>query len=111
MGDMKSVTVREVCRQFSRKVEVPLRRGETLILRKQKGVVGHVVPDLSRGKPYPDFAAPQKNLREAAHSFHHRRDPSKGAKPLLNPLGDTRFLAPLYRRAMSPYRASTRGSL
>jgi antitoxin (DNA-binding transcriptional repressor) of toxin-antitoxin stability system len=59
---MKSVTVREVRQQFSRKVEAPLRRGETLILRKRKEVLGRIVPDFARGKAYPDFAARQEKI-------------------------------------------------
>jgi antitoxin (DNA-binding transcriptional repressor) of toxin-antitoxin stability system len=59
---MKSVTVREVRQQFSHKVEAPLRRGETLILRKRKEVLGRIVPDLGQGRTYPDFAARQKKI-------------------------------------------------
>jgi len=59
---MKSVTVREVRQQFSRKVEAPLRRGETLVLRKRKEVLGRIVPDLGRRKAYPDFAARQEKI-------------------------------------------------
>jgi antitoxin (DNA-binding transcriptional repressor) of toxin-antitoxin stability system len=59
---MKSVTVREVRQQFSRKVEAPLRRGETLILRKRKEVLGRIVPDVGRRKEYPDFAARQEKI-------------------------------------------------
>jgi antitoxin (DNA-binding transcriptional repressor) of toxin-antitoxin stability system len=59
---MKSVTVREVRQQFSRKVEAPLRRGETLILRKRKEVLGRIVPELGRRKAYPDFAARQEKI-------------------------------------------------
>ena len=62
MCNMKSVTVREVRQQFSRKVEAPLRRGETLILRKRKEVLGRIVPDLVQGKAYPDFDARQKKI-------------------------------------------------
>jgi antitoxin (DNA-binding transcriptional repressor) of toxin-antitoxin stability system len=54
---MKSVTVREVRQQFSRKVEAPLRRGETVILRKRKEVLGRIVPEARREREYPDFAA------------------------------------------------------
>jgi len=57
MCNMKSVTVREVRQQFSRKVEAPLRRGETLILRKRNEVLGRIVPDPGHRKAYPDFAA------------------------------------------------------
>ncbi len=59
---MKSVTVREVRQQFSRKVEVPLRRGETLILRKRKEVLGRIVPEVGRENAYPDFAARQETI-------------------------------------------------
>jgi antitoxin (DNA-binding transcriptional repressor) of toxin-antitoxin stability system len=59
---MKSVTVREVRQQFSRKVEAPLRRGETLILRKRKEVLGRIVPDPGQWKGYPDFAARQEKI-------------------------------------------------
>jgi antitoxin (DNA-binding transcriptional repressor) of toxin-antitoxin stability system len=59
---MKSVTVREVRQQFSRKVEAPLRRGETLILRKRKEVLGRIVPDVGPGKAYPDFASRQEKI-------------------------------------------------
>ncbi len=62
MCNMRSVTVREVRQQFSRKVEAPLRRGETLILRKRKEVLGRIVPDLSRERPYPDFEARQEKI-------------------------------------------------
>jgi antitoxin (DNA-binding transcriptional repressor) of toxin-antitoxin stability system len=59
---MKSVTVREVRQQFSRKVEAPLRRGETLILRKRNEVLGRIVPGVVKGKAYPDFAARQEKI-------------------------------------------------
>lgn len=62
MCNMKSVTVREVRQQFSRKVEAPLRRGETLILRKRKEVLGRIVPDVGPGKAYPDFASRQEKI-------------------------------------------------
>jgi antitoxin (DNA-binding transcriptional repressor) of toxin-antitoxin stability system len=62
MCNMKSVTVREVRQQFSRKVEAPLRRGETLILRKRKEVLGRIVPEVGREKAYPDFAARQEKI-------------------------------------------------
>ena len=62
MCNMKSVTVREVRQEFSRKVEAPLRRGETLILRKRKEVLGRIVPDIGQGKAYPDFAARQEKI-------------------------------------------------
>jgi len=56
---MKTVTVREVRRQFKRKVEAPLRRGETLVLRKRDKVLGRIVPERGR-TAFPDFAARQK---------------------------------------------------
>jgi antitoxin (DNA-binding transcriptional repressor) of toxin-antitoxin stability system len=59
---MKTVTVREVRQQFSRKVEAPLRRGETLVLRKRDEVLGRIVPEPSKTKTYPDFAAQQKSI-------------------------------------------------
>ena len=62
MCNMKSVTVREVRRQFSHKVEAPLRRGETLILRKRKEVLGRIVPELGQEKKYPNFAARQEKI-------------------------------------------------
>jgi len=62
MCNMRSVTVREVRLQFSRKVEAPLRRGETLILRKRKEVLGRIVPESGRGRAYPDFAARQEKI-------------------------------------------------
>jgi len=62
MCNMKSVTVREVRQQFSRKVEAPLRRGETLVLRKRDEVLGRIVPEVSKTEPYPDFAARQKEI-------------------------------------------------
>ena len=62
MCNMKSVTVREVRQQFSRKVESPLRRGETLILRKRTEVLGRIVPERARSEAYPDFAARQKKI-------------------------------------------------
>jgi antitoxin (DNA-binding transcriptional repressor) of toxin-antitoxin stability system len=58
---MKSVTVREVRQQFSRKVEAPLRRGETLVLRKRDEVLGRIVPEPSKIR-FPDFAARQKKI-------------------------------------------------
>ena len=58
---MKTVTVREVRDQFKRKVEAPLRRGETLLLLKRDKVLGRIVPE--RGKTaFPDFAARQKEI-------------------------------------------------
>ena len=62
MCNMRSVTVREVRQQFSRKVEAPLRRGETLILHKRKEVLGRIVPDVNQGKKYPDFALRQEKI-------------------------------------------------
>lgn len=62
MCTMKTVTVREVTREFSRKVEAPLRRGETLVLRKRKEVLGRIVPERAKAKEYPDFAARQKKI-------------------------------------------------
>lgn len=62
MCNMKSVTVREVRQQFSSKVEAPLRRGETLVLRKRTEILGHIVPELAKGKAYPDFAARQNKI-------------------------------------------------
>lgn len=62
MCNMKSVTVREVRQQFSRKVEAPLRRGETLILRKRKEVLGRIVPELGQRNRYPDFVARQQRI-------------------------------------------------
>jgi antitoxin (DNA-binding transcriptional repressor) of toxin-antitoxin stability system len=62
MGKMRSVTVREVCREFSRKVEAPLRRGETLILRKRKEVLGRIVPERAEAMTYPDFEARRKKI-------------------------------------------------
>ncbi len=62
MCNMKHVTVREVRQQFSRKVEGPLRRGETLVLLKRQEVLGRIVPEGTKGKVYPDFAARQKKI-------------------------------------------------
>jgi antitoxin (DNA-binding transcriptional repressor) of toxin-antitoxin stability system len=59
---MRSVTVREVRQQFSAKVEAPLRRGETLVLRKRKEVLGRIVPEPSKTEAYPDFAARQNKI-------------------------------------------------
>jgi antitoxin (DNA-binding transcriptional repressor) of toxin-antitoxin stability system len=59
---MKSVTVREVRQQFSLKVEAPLRRGETLLLRKRHEVLGRIVPAAPKGRDLPDFAARQKKI-------------------------------------------------
>ncbi len=59
---MKSVTVREVRQQFSRKVEAPLRRGETLVLRKGHEVLGRIVPEPARAKAFLDFAARQTKI-------------------------------------------------
>lgn len=58
---MRSVTVREVRQQFARKVEGPLRRGETLVLRKRREVIGRIVPGLAKAA-YPDFAARQRKI-------------------------------------------------
>ena len=62
MCDMKRVTVREVRQQFSRKVEAPLRRGETLVLLKRREVLGRIVPERTKMNEYPDFAARQKKI-------------------------------------------------
>jgi antitoxin (DNA-binding transcriptional repressor) of toxin-antitoxin stability system len=59
---MKSVTVREMQQQFSTKVEAPLRRGETLVLRKGKEVLGRIVPELSKNGAHSDFAARQGRI-------------------------------------------------
>ena len=62
MCNMKSVTVREVRQQFSRKVEAPLRRGETVVLRKRREVIGRIVPEPVEPRAYPDFAARQNKI-------------------------------------------------
>ena len=62
MCNMKSVSVREVRQEFSRKVEAPLRRGETLVLRKRDEVLGRIVPEAANGRTLPDFAARQKKI-------------------------------------------------
>jgi hypothetical protein len=62
MCNMRNVTVREVRQQFARKVEVPLRRGETLVLRKRREILGRIVPEPVRGTTYPDFEARQKKI-------------------------------------------------
>ena len=62
MCNMKSVTVREVRQQFSSKVEAPLRRGETLVLRKRTEILGRIVPEPAKGEAYPDFAARQNKI-------------------------------------------------
>jgi hypothetical protein len=62
MCNMKSVTVREVRQQFSSKVEGPLRRGETLVLRKRAEILGRIVPELAKVETYPDFAARQNKI-------------------------------------------------
>jgi len=59
---MRSVTVREVRQQFASKVEGPLRRGETLVLRKRREVIGRIVPEPVKTKAYPDFAARQEKI-------------------------------------------------
>ena len=63
MCNMKTVTLREVRHQFSRQVEAPLRRGETLIIRKRnKEGLGRVIPEVSQEKAYPDFAVRQQKI-------------------------------------------------
>ncbi len=62
MCNMKTVTVREVRQDFKRKVEAPLRRGETLVLRKRDEVLGRIVPEPSKKRVFPDFAARQKAI-------------------------------------------------
>jgi hypothetical protein len=59
---MKSASVREVRRQFTLKVEAPLRRGETLVLRKRDQVLGKIISEPSNKKVFPDFAARQKAI-------------------------------------------------
>ena len=62
MDRMKSVTVTEFRREFTRKVEAPLRRRETLILRKRKEVLGRIIPERPKAGEYPDFEARQKKI-------------------------------------------------
>ena len=62
MCNMKSVTIREVRQEFSRKVEGPLRRGEALVLRKRNEILARIIPEPAAGKAYPDFAARQKKI-------------------------------------------------
>ncbi len=63
MCNMKSVTVREVRQQFTSKVELPLRRGESLVLRKRAEILGRIVPEPVKGTAsYPDFAARQNKI-------------------------------------------------
>jgi len=59
---MRIVTAWEVRQQFSRKVERPLQRGETLVLRKGRKVIGRIVPEPANAEAYPDFAARQNRI-------------------------------------------------
>ena len=59
---MKTVTVRELRREFARKVEAPLRRGQTLVLRKGNVVLGRIVPEPRTAGRFPDFAARRKKI-------------------------------------------------
>jgi antitoxin (DNA-binding transcriptional repressor) of toxin-antitoxin stability system len=61
MFHMKDFTVRDL-RQHFPDVEARLKRGETVVLRKRKKVIGRIVPDAPKLIHYPDFAAIQKEI-------------------------------------------------
>lgn len=58
---MKSVTVRDLRYRFS-EIEVRLRRGETVEIRKRKKLIARLLPVRPKASAYPDFAALQKEI-------------------------------------------------
>ena len=61
MFHMKTVNIREL-RQHFPLVEARLKRGETILLRKRRRVIGRIIPEPPKPVQYPDFLEIQKEI-------------------------------------------------
>jgi antitoxin (DNA-binding transcriptional repressor) of toxin-antitoxin stability system len=58
---MRAFTVRDLRQRFP-EVEARLKRGETVVVRKRRKVIGRIVPEPSKLLDYPDFEKVQKEI-------------------------------------------------
>jgi antitoxin (DNA-binding transcriptional repressor) of toxin-antitoxin stability system len=58
---MKAYSVRDLRQRFP-EVEARLKRGETVVLRKRRKVIGRIVPEPPKLLEYPDFEEVQKEI-------------------------------------------------
>jgi antitoxin (DNA-binding transcriptional repressor) of toxin-antitoxin stability system len=58
---MKAFTVRDLRQRFP-EVEARLKRGETVVVRKRRKVIGRIVPEPPKLLDYPDFGEIQKEI-------------------------------------------------
>jgi len=61
MFHMNSFAVRDLRQRFP-EVEARLRRGETVLLRKRRKVIGRIVPEQPELLEYPNFEEIQKQI-------------------------------------------------
>ena len=61
MFHMKAFTVRDLRLRFPQ-VEARLKRGETVLVRKRRKVIGRIVPEPPKMLAYPDFEEVQKEI-------------------------------------------------
>jgi len=61
MFHMNSFAVRDLRQRFP-EVEARLKRGETVLLRKRRKVIGRIVPEQPKLVEYPDFEGIQKQI-------------------------------------------------
>ena len=58
---MKTATVRDLRYHFP-EIEARLRRGETILIRKRRRVIGQLSPVKPKLEAYPDFEAIRKEI-------------------------------------------------
>jgi antitoxin (DNA-binding transcriptional repressor) of toxin-antitoxin stability system len=58
---MRTFTVRDLRQRFP-EVEARLKRGETVVVRKRRKVIGRIVPEPPSLLEYPDFEKVQKEI-------------------------------------------------
>jgi antitoxin (DNA-binding transcriptional repressor) of toxin-antitoxin stability system len=61
MFHMKAFTVRDLRQRFP-EVEARLKRGETVVVRKRRKVIGRIVPEPPKLLEHPDFEKVQKEI-------------------------------------------------
>jgi antitoxin (DNA-binding transcriptional repressor) of toxin-antitoxin stability system len=61
MYRMATATVGDLRYRFA-EIEIRLRRGEEIEIRKRKQIIAHLVPVGPKSAAYPDFAARQKKI-------------------------------------------------
>jgi antitoxin (DNA-binding transcriptional repressor) of toxin-antitoxin stability system len=61
MFHMKAFSVRDLRQRFP-EVEARLKRGDTVLVRKRRKVIGRIVPEPPKLLEYPDFEAVQKEI-------------------------------------------------